>query len=76
MAKPIKIRVGRWQIEYTPGGQYADIGHIEEGYAPCDCINYRWDGETHEPTKAGLRLDLMDWIDDHGATYEQAIFVA
>lgn len=73
MSREIKIRVGRWQITYTPGGQYADIGHAEEYYTACDCLNYRWNDETHEPSRKELRTDLLEWIEDHGTEYEREI---
>ena len=73
MAKDIKIRTGRWQITYTPGAQYADIGHAEELFAACDCLNYRYDGVTHEPSRAELRADLLDWIEEYGEDYEREI---
>lgn len=62
---------GAWNIRYTPGGQYADIYY---GSKPVDCINYiHADGTRTYPTKKQLKSHLVEWVEEHGDFYIEAV---
>jgi hypothetical protein len=72
MSQEIKVRVGRWQINHTPGHQYAEICHIMQPEIACDCLNYLYGNaeEIYAPNREELKKDLAEWVRDNGAIYE------
>jgi hypothetical protein len=69
--KEIVVHHGAWNIRYE-GGQYADIYY--GGSTSVDCINYiHGDGTRTIPSRAQLRADLKEWVEENGEFYVEAV---
>ena len=70
--REIVIQHGAWNIRHTPNGQYADIYY--GGSTAVDCINYiHGDGTRTYPTKKQLKSDLVEWVEEQGDLYIEAV---